>query len=166
VSVNEELWGFDNEGASRERFTTAPRGQTEMFSCRLYANNLRMLDEIIHSGLDPRLKTKSDCVQDAVQLFIEDWVEKYADGLSGRTLRMFWLEQRRAQQENRDNFLTSFDSDLETAKKNRDKQGLQSLLALTKAEREESKDSPPVYLEELDNRIRQLEELVRRETPE
>lgn len=160
---NEELWGFDNP-ASRERFTTPPRGQTELFNVRLYVANLRVLDEIVHSGIDPRLKTKSDCVQDAVALFIRDWVENYSDGLSSRTLYMLRLEALRSVRESRENFLTRCDEEAESAAKAKDRDALTTILVGLRQELEDSQVyAPQSYLDDLTKRIGNLEEMLRRD---
>jgi hypothetical protein len=164
VSVsNEELWGFDNP-QSRERFTTPPKGQTELTSVRLYSSNLRVLDEIIHSGIDPRLKTKSDCIQDAVALFIRDWVENYSDGLSGRTLQVLKMEAIRSVRESRDRFLQLTDEEIDLASRIKDRDALTTLLIGLKTELAESQVyAPKTYLDELQIRIDRLEEMLRRD---
>lgn len=162
----EAEWGFDNPN-SRERFTQAPRGQTEQFNFRAYSNNLRVLDEIIHSGIDPRLKTKSDCLQDALALWIQDWTQNYSDGLGGRTLQMLKLEYLRNIRESRDRFLERTDEEWEAASKAGDIDALTMIHSGVRQEREDSLGyAGQAYIKELDSRIRVMDETLRKETPQ
>ena len=160
VPTFEDEWTFDNPN-SRERLTSAPRGQSEPFTTRIYQSNLRILDEIIHSGIDPRLKTKSDCVQDAVALFIEDWVKNYSDGLSGRTLQMLKLERIRMQREAREEFIRRVDEEIESAKYSQDRESLGTILYSLSQERGDSEGwSPNTYIAQLDVRIEDLRHIL------
>lgn len=156
----EHLWQIGNPD-DRERFTQAPRGQTEQLNFRVFTSHSRVLDEIIHSGIDPRLKTKSDCLQDAVALFIEDWNEKYPDGLSGRTLRKLMLEKIRMERESREEFLSTIEAEIESAKKQKDREGFVKILSYLKVERDDYRQyAPPSYIDQLTLLIKDLEELL------
>jgi hypothetical protein len=125
------------------------------------AQSFRVLDEILQSGIDPRLKTKSDCAQDAIALFIEDWVKNYADGLSGRTLRILHLEREQSAIDERERYLEHVDLQIENAKKYRDKEALNRNLQSLKQEYNDSEGfAPKSYLEELDKRIEDIRHLL------
>lgn len=146
---------------NRERYIRPRTDGTEPISFRITAAHLRTLDEIIHSGIDPRLKTKSDCLQDAVFMFIEDWMQHYSDGVAGRTLRLYHMERLQMQRESRDAFLDAFDRERMEAMKCSDADGLTMLYKNLLAEREESAGyAPEAYIKELDDRISLMKSLA------
>jgi hypothetical protein len=154
-----EAWGFDNP-KSRERYSRPKVEPTEPLTFRATARNLRILDEIIQSGVDPRLKTKSDCMQDGLSLFIEDWMTNYQDGVSGRTLRMFQMERMAIQSRSRQDYLAEHDSSETRLRNDGDKTGLQTLFMNLQAERQEAVGfTPQSYIDELDKRIAKMEDL-------
>lgn len=163
----EAEWGYE-EPNSRERFTQAPKGQTESFTIRVYVSNLRVLDEIIHSGVDPRLKTKADCVQDAIAFWIKDWVENYADGISGATIEMLHMDWLKMARDARNNFITRSDEELEEAVREGDSHALRILLGGLEARKNDpmSVDAPQSYHKALENRIDRIKELLRKEIPQ
>lgn len=143
----------------RERFTTPKRGQTESITFRADTFHLRMLDEIIQSGVDPRLKTKSDCLQDALAMFVEDWAKNYADGLTGRTLRMFNLQQMQRQHDSRLKFVTDVEERLDEASQTGDRVALMNLIEQIHEEIEEmAKYSPKSYIEDLNKIASKIQE--------
>ena len=155
----EAEWGFDNPN-SRETFK-APKGQTELVSFRMYLLHYKMIDEIVQSGLDPTLKTRSDFLQDCVAIGLEKYQDEHKDGLSGRSLRRFRLEKARQQREAREDYLESTDLEVEAAKKSRDRQMLVGILNDLEEEREDQEGfSPPDYLEAVDQRINELKRLL------
>ena len=153
-------WTFDNPN-SRARHTKAVRGQTESFTFRMDSQSFRVLDEILQSGIDPRLKTKSDCAQDAITLFIEDWVVHYADGLSGRTLRILHLEREQDAIDEREKYLSKIDEQIENSKQYKDTEALSRHLQSLKNEYTDSEGfAPKSYLVELDTRIDHVRQLL------
>jgi hypothetical protein len=118
-----------------------------------------MLDEIIQSGVDPRLKTKSDCLQDALAMFVEDWAKNYADGLTGRTLRMFNLQQMQRQHDSRLKFVTDVEERLDEASQTGDRVALMNLIEQIHEEIEEmAKYSPKSYIEDLNKIASKIQE--------
>lgn len=154
-----EAWGFDNP-SNRERYIRPKAEPTEMLSFRAVGKHARILDEIIHSGIDPRLKTKSDCLQDAVVLFIEHWTDNFADGLSGRTLRMLQMERVAMQGRARQEFLDQHDETYDEARRAQDTKTLRMLYMNLQAERQEAVGfSPDTYIADLDKRIERMADL-------
>ena len=142
---------------NRERFVKPPRGQTEQLNFRIYTFHARVLDEIIHSGLDPNLKTKSDCLQDAVDLFIKDWNKNYADGLSGRTLRRRNMEEMLRIAQERDRFTEEAKEIVELSKKTGDRHTLFGMIDQLEAEIEsETGHAPKMYLDELRDIVKDI----------
>jgi hypothetical protein len=151
-----EAWGLE-DAIDRERFTNAPRGQTEPITFRIYTHNARILDEIIHSGIDPRLKTKSDCLQDATSMFIDDWLTNYQDGISGRTLRMYKYERDKLQREARQSFLTETDEAIKQCSNEGDVRGLQRIRSNVDSELSDVNDNTPEsYVKNLTARLDDL----------
>ncbi len=143
----------------RERFVSAPKGQTELASFRLYTSHMRVLDEIIQSGIDPRLKTKSDCYQDAVSLFIEDWLKNYADGLSGRTLRMLRVERRENEANRRLQFLELMQSSFDRCTDEGDRDGFVNLIVDIEEEIDQQRGyCPNSYIEKLEKLLATVKE--------
>lgn len=123
---------------------------------------LRALDEIIQSGMDPRLKTKSDCLQDALALFVEDWNKNYQDGIQGRTLRMLELERMKRLRESRTSLIEQAQEELQQAVRNSDIETLHRIEGHITAEREDSLGvSPPTYIKELDELLGRLSDMLR-----
>lgn len=163
VTNHEAGWRVEDNDADRERFTAAPKGQTESITFRAYTHHLRVLDEIIQSGVDPRLKTKSDCLQDALALLIENWVDYFQDGLSGTTLRRQRMEITRRRRAAREQFLAEWDDELDVAKSKQDQKELENLLMDICYERgDREKDSPDSHVYELDRRISALKTMLGR----
>ena len=156
----EKYWQAENP-ESRERFTKPPKGQTEQLNFRIYTFHARMLDEIIHSTLDPSLKTKSDCLQDAVALWIEDWEKKHSDGLSGRTLRRFHMERMLQVAQERDNFMEEVKQIVDLSKKTGDRNTLFAMVDQVEAEVEsESGHAPKTYLDDLRKIVKDINDYL------
>jgi hypothetical protein len=123
-----------------------------------------MLDEIIQSQLDDRIKTYSDAVRDGVSIFLDDWAENYSDGLSGRALRLYQMEKEDQAREERKAFIDKMDRDITKGKELRDVDGLQRALHRLRDEFTEFKDHAPIrYVQELSERIGALEGLLSKE---
>jgi hypothetical protein len=162
-------WGLDpnDNPNSRERHSATngkAKAATEVASFRCSLSHLRALDEIIQSGIDPRLKTKSDCLQDAVSLFLEDWTNHYADGVSGRTLRRLRLERVQAVLDSRQTFLDLLDKGIDTAREQKDLLELRNLLHDARAEATDSEGyAPQTYIDEVNRRVTRLSEMLEEE---
>lgn len=153
--------GDDND---RERFTNQKKGQTEQAQFRVASMNVRRIEEICASKIDPRIKTKSDAYQDAVALWLEDFYNNHADGVTGRILSEWKMEQAELKNNERLRFLDRIDTSIETSLKMHDVEELNQILGYVKMEFNWSqKGAPPVYKRELIERINKLEELVKRE---
>ena len=162
----EDEWQFDTS-ETRERFTQAPRGQTENVGFRAFLGHLRIVDEAIQSRRDPRIKTRSDVLQDALMMWIEDWAKNYAEqGVHGTFLRELNLNKAKAKRERRKYMLDLIDADIEEAKQDKDVYGLQSTLRTVQEERDSlDEHCPQSYISQLDERIESLQEMLRRENP-
>lgn len=112
------------------------KGMTgEVLASRVSADDVRQLQEIVASRVDPRLKTISDCVRDA----IVDWLEKFyieADMVEmelfntfqrTRIEEQFYIKTERI--ERNEQLFHGFDTQLKQAKFNRDEERLTELKA-------------------------------------
>jgi hypothetical protein len=117
-----------------------------------------MMQEIVASQIDPRLRTVSDCLQDAAALWIENYIEYCSDGLSGRSLRLFQLERLQRNREAQQSYLDKWDEELIYAKQH-DPEQLHHLLSQIKQEHQETNGHPHAYAAELVTRIDRLTEI-------
>lgn len=156
-------WVFDNPD-NRERYHRQDKEPTENVGCRVPQRLVRIMDEIAHERLDPRLKTKSDIMVDGIAMVVEDYVKNYADGISGRLLREVRMEMKERQYQAQERYLEKVDTMTSSARNLQDGDELVALLDDLKGEFDDSRDfAPKKYVEELRGRITTLEETLRRE---
>jgi hypothetical protein len=101
--------------AKKRRYTKATAGANEEFvmtSLRLPSRHLRKLDEICAMRVETDLKTKSDCINDALNTWIEMFLQEHGDELSGMK-NLFQLEDVGRIRESRQKDLELIESNLE-----------------------------------------------------
>lgn len=156
-------WQLDDPDAGRQRYTKSAvaRGQTELIQCRADAFHVRRVDEIVASRIDPTLKTRSDVVQDALALWLEDWDKRYPDGSGGELgyhARLLRMERKR---EYREQFMQAAEKQLEGLQSEGDVRGLSEFLGIMLQSQGDFKDdAPPSFLQKLDLIIDRAHRLV------
>ena len=63
------------------RATASSKLEFDLISFRLPADTLRKMDELVASRFDPELKTRSDCLNDAVHCWMEKILEENSDAV-------------------------------------------------------------------------------------
>lgn len=84
-----QLDGPTEPATERERYTKAEvkRGEVEFIGCKAKAIHVRRIAEIVESRVEPELKTKSDVLQDALVMWLEDWDRRHPDFTDEHSLR-------------------------------------------------------------------------------
>lgn len=159
----EDEWRLEGDATENRERQKSPRGPGIVVSARLDPFTHRTLEEIAASGIDPRIKTITDCMRDGATLFIEDWVKNYADGISGRLVRNVRMEMKKRQYDAQTEFLEKVDEMIDHAKKLEDDTELESILTDLKEEYDQtSAYAPPVHIKEVRKRIAEVTELLKK----
>ena len=80
-------------------------GETERIQCRADAFHVRRMDERLAARLDPEFKTRSDIMQDAIAMWLEDWDRRYPDGSGGQLRYQSELANMERRRQHRRGFL-------------------------------------------------------------
>lgn len=156
-------WMLDDSDAARQRYTKGDvkRGQTEVVQCRADAFHVRRIDEIVASRIDPSLKTRSDVLQDALAMWLEDWDKRYPDGAGGELSYQAKLEAMRRKRRYRTDFLTTAEEELRGLREEGDVNGLSGFLqTLLLAQGDFKDDAPATYLGKIDNMVNEARRLL------
>jgi Arc/MetJ-type ribon-helix-helix transcriptional regulator len=160
-------WTLDDTDTKRQRYTKSDvhRGQTELIQCRADSFHVRRIDEIVASRIDAVLKTRSDVIQDAIALWLEDWDRKFPDGSGGELgyhARLLRIERKRIY---RDQFMETAEEQLNALQADGDIHGLAEFLQIILQSQGDFKDDAPVsfmdQLEKLVDRAHRLVEAAR-----
>ena len=156
-------WNLDDTESIRQRYTKhdVKRGQTELIQCRADSFQVRRIDEILACRIEPVFKTRSDVLQDAICMWLEDWDRRYPDGVTGELAyqaRMHDMARRRAY---REEFMESATNQLDGLRHDGDARGLSEFLHIVLRARGELQDSaPPSYMQRLDRIIETARRLL------
>lgn len=156
-------WMLDDSDQSRQRYTKSDvkRGQTEVIQCRADSFQVRRVDEIVASRIDPVLKTRSDVLQDALAMWLEDWDRRYPDGAGGELSYQARLEAQRRKRRYRTDFLATAEDELKGLREEGDITGLSGFLqTLLMAQGDFKDDAPASYLHKIDNMISEARRLL------
>lgn len=155
-------WALDDTGA-RQRYTKSEvkRGETERIQCRADAFQIRRIDEIVASRIDPSFKTRSDVLQDAIAMWLEDWDLRYPDGVGGELSYQARLKTMERKRVYRQEFLTSAVEQIDSLKIDADVEGLSSYLhIMLLAQGDFRSSAPESYLKQLDALIAEARRLI------
>jgi hypothetical protein len=156
-------WQLDETDAARHRYTKSDvkRGNTEVIQCRADAFHVRRVDEIVASRIDPNLKTRSDVMQDALAMWLEDWDTRYPDGATGELSYQARIEGMRRKRRFRTDFLETAEEELRSLATDGDTLGLSTLLqTLLLAQGDFKDDAPQSYLDKLEKHISETKRLL------
>jgi hypothetical protein len=155
-------WTLD-DSENRQRYTKSDvrRGQTEFIQCRADSFHVRRIDEIVASRIDPTLKTKSDVLQDALAMWLEDWDKRYPDGSGGELAyraRLMRMERKRAF---REEFMESAGDQLEALQRDGDALGMSEFLQIMlQAQGDFKDDAPSSYLSKVEDMIQRARRML------
>ena len=155
-------WLSNDDGTPRQRYTKSDvkRGQTELVQCRADAFLVRRVDEIVASRLDPIIKTRSDVLQDAIALWLEDWDERYPDQ-GGALAYQSRLERMSRRREYRESFIDTVEEQLELTKRLGDISDLRELSQiLSLAYTDFKTDAPPTSMKRMDDLMQTCQRLI------
>lgn len=156
-------WLLDDADIPRQRYTKSDvkRGQTELLQCRADAFHVRRIDEIVASRLEANFKTRSDVVQDAVAMWLEDWDRRYPDGASGELSYQGRLEKLQRRQQHRDSFMETASEYMDSLRTTGDIYGLKEFLqVLLMAQGDFRADAPVSYMNKLEYMVETAERLL------
>ena len=149
-------WTLDDPDAIRQRYTKAQvkHGQTDLIQCRADAFHVRRVDEIVASRIDPTLKTRSDVMQDALAMWLEDWDRRYPDGSGGELSYSARLQRMERKRRYRSEFIDSASEQLDSLQRDGDALGLGEFLQIMlQAQGDFKDDAPPSYLTKVEGMI-------------
>jgi len=156
--ANTDAFHLDDSELSRQRYTKSNvrRGETEVIQCRADAFHVRRIDEIVASRIDPAFKTRSDVMQDAIAMWLEDWDRRYPDGAGGELAFQARLKALERKREFRVGFIQAATEQLEGLVSDSDILGIREFLQMMlQAQGNFKDDAPQPYM-------RQIEELIQR----
>lgn len=126
------------------------KSETESFTGRFSSFHLRRIEEIIHTRIEPDFKTKTDIVQDAISMWLEDWDQRHPDGVGGEYTSSSQLDIIQAQSDRRANYLDKAKKTLDTVASDKDIAGLKAVVVSFVKYLEESHAAPAAYQLELE----------------
>lgn len=156
-------WMLEDTEAKRDRYTKSDvrRGNTEVIQCRADAFHVRRVDEIVASRIDPALKTRSDVMQDALAMWLEDWDRRFPDGAGGELSYQARIEAMKRKRRYRLDFLETAEEELTGLQNDGDVQGLSTFLqTLLLAQGDFKDDAPDTYLRKIDDMIQRAQRLL------
>ena len=127
--VEDNLIPFDR--ARKRRFTKATAGKDEDFvmtSLRIPSRHLRKLDEICALRVEEYLKTKADCINDAINTWLETFLDEHGEELRGMK-NLFQLEDVGRIRDARDRDLELIANNLKISSEEGNRPLLSSVLA-------------------------------------
>jgi hypothetical protein len=155
-------WALDDL-TPRQRYTKTEvkRGETERIQCRADAFNVRRIDEIVASRIEPTLKTRSDVLNDALSLWLDDWDSKYPDGVGGELAYQARLKTMERKRIYRNDFLEDAKAQIENLQSDGDLEGLTTYLHLMQlAQGDFQSSAPESYVRQLKSLIDQARRLI------
>lgn len=156
-------WMLDDETLKRQPYVKdqVKRGNTELIQCRADAFHVRRIDEIIAARIDSTFKTRSDVVQDAIAMWLEDWDRRYPDGATGELSYQARIEAMKRKRRYRADFLTIAEEELHGLQQDGDIQGLGNFLqTILLAQGDFKDDAPATYLQKIDDMILRARRLL------
>ncbi len=163
VAMTINPWALDDPESNRQRYTKSDvkRGATELIQCRADAFHVRRVDEIIASRVDPAFKTRSDVVQDALAMWLEDWDRRYPDGAGGELAYQSLMRAIELKRTHREEFLESAKNQLDGLRQDGDVDGLSDYLHIMARAQGDLKDTAPAtYMRRLNELIMEARHLL------
>lgn len=160
MSSNASAWGLEN---SHDRYTKSEvkRGESEHINCRLSSFHVRRVDEIIAARYEPSFKTRTDVLQDAIVMWLEDWDQRYPDGSRGEMSALSEMELKVRRRESRDSFMAFAKKEFEALIDDTDLHGIRAfLITLIKFRTESPPDTPQKFKNEVDGMIERARRLT------
>lgn len=136
------------------------KSETESFTGRISSFHLRRIEEIIHTRIEPDFKTKTDVVQDAISMWLEDWDLRHPDGVGGEYTSSSQLDIIQAASDRRANYMAKAEKTLDTVSHDKDIAGLKAVVVSFVKYREESQSAPVAYQADLDGLIAKARRLL------
>lgn len=147
----------DTELRPRYNRGNLPKGQVEHIQCRTNALHVRRIDEIVASRVEPVFKTRSDVLQDAISMWLDDWDQRYPDGIGmgGELAYRSMLDKAERMDEEREGFVQSAQTRLERLQNNKDTEGIEGFLRMMLAAQVklQKEKAPAVYLDRIEEMI-------------
>jgi hypothetical protein len=156
-------FALDDPTASRQRYTKdqVKRGETERVQCRADAFKVRRIDEIVAARIEPELGTRSDVLNDAIDLWLEDWDRRYPDGASGQLRYQSELLNMERKRQYRQGFIDQAETQLTGLREEGDLLGLKSYVGLMlRARGDFMDDAPDSFMERMDKLISEARRLL------
>lgn len=163
VEMTVNPWALDDPESNRQRYTKSnvQRGSTEVIQCRADAFHVRRIDEIVASRIDPSFKTRSDVMQDALAMWLEDWDRRYPDGAAGELSYQALMKAMERKSAYRTEFMETASGQLDRLRQEGDSGGLSEYLHIMARARGDFKDSaPPSYMTKIDRLISDARRLL------
>lgn len=154
------LGGIENE---RQPYTKASikRGETERVQCRADAFLVRRIDEIVASRIDEDFKTRSDILQDAISMWVDDWDNRHPDGMQGQLHYQSELARLERATENRSAFLGRAERQLTQLRNDGDTNGFSTYLSIMfRARGDFLDDAPKPFISKMDQFISEAKRLL------
>lgn len=147
-----EAWNLETDNKKRTPYkrVSEKKGDSIPVACRCDSLMVRRMDEVI--GLqDPSYKTRSDIVQDAIAMWLEDWDIRHPDVITALTYQ-FKVEQMGRRRSARSTFLEMAKKELDGLRDDSDIMGLhQFVQTLDTALMDLREDAPASFLRKVDD---------------
>lgn len=157
---NASDWGLD---VPHDRYTKSEvkRGDTEHINCRINSFHVRRIDELLAARFEPNFKTRTDVIQDAIVMWLEDWDLRYPDGAHGQLSAESKMQLRKRRREHREAFMAFADKEFEALIFDKDKSGIADfLITLIQARAEFPPDTPQSFQDKLNAMIEKARRLT------
>lgn len=160
MSGNANAWGLEN---THDRYTKSDvrRGESEHVSSRISSFHMRRIDEIIAARYEPQFKTRTDVIQDAIVMWLEDWDQRYPDGAHGELSAFSEMELQTRRRESRDSFMQFAEKEFEALIDDTDLAGIKRfLITLIKFRTDSPPDTPQKFRNQIDSMIERARRLT------
>jgi hypothetical protein len=156
-------FSLEDRSSCRQRYTKkeVKRGETEQIQCRADMFNVRRIDEIIAARIEPEIKTRSDVLNDAISLWLEDWDHRYPDGAAGQLRYQSELVNMERKRGYRQDFIQRAEGQLAGLREDGDLLGLKNYISLMlRARGDFMDDAPDSFMERMDRFISEARRLI------
>lgn len=148
-----EAWNLDADGSKRTPYTRVKdkKGDSVPVTARCDSLMVRRTDEILASAVGwPTYKTRSDIVQDALAMWLEEWDKEHPDQASALSYQ-FKVEQMGRRRAARTDFIDIAKKELDGLREDGDITGLHQFIAtLDTALSDFRVDAPASFLRRVD----------------
>ncbi len=147
-----QAWNLETDPTKRTPYKRVQerKGDSTPVACRCDSFIVRRMDEILGSANSPDYKTRSDIVQDAIALWLEEWDKEHPEMVTALSYQ-FKVEQMGRRRAARTAFLEVAKTELDGLRDDGDISGLhQFIQALDTALVDFREDAPASFLRKID----------------